>query len=91
MGYSLVMYEDKVYLGAACGLKLNRILSKNHTDLSNLTVAKQKNTGGNNVASVSDYDIPFLETLKSKDEPKTEILIIEGAVSHFTLRVRILI
>ena len=42
MGYSLVMYEDKVYLGDACGVKLNRIMSKHHTDFSSLTVAMQK-------------------------------------------------
>ena len=37
-------------------------MSNKRTDCSNLTVAMQKKkSGGKNIASVTDYDIPYME------------------------------
>ena len=36
-------------------------MSNKRIDCSNLTVAMQKQNGGSYVASVTDYDIPYME------------------------------
>ena len=53
-------------------------MSNKRTDCSNLTAAMQKN-GGKNVASVTNYDILYMETAG-----------IKRAVNLFLLRVQIL-
>ena len=68
-------------------------MSNKCTDCSNLTVAMQK-YGGKYVASVTNYDIPTIHRKtghKRKEQSKTEILTVKGAVNHFFLRMRILI